>query len=149
MGQVVTGIVQTFDLGALDKALRDAGLAPARASVLSREYESDGPIGSDITVIDPGLDAVTSRGDGIITGGGGTGVPGLTSGSGQREFFREHGLADQISDLEIPDSVLDNYVEAVEAGRTIVVYYAEGEERAAAETAFNGLGYANVRTYGG
>ena len=45
--------------------------------------------------------------------------------------------------------MLDNYVEAVEAGRTIVVYYAQGEERAAAEGAFSALGYANVRTYGG
>jgi len=70
---------------------------------------------------------------GLMTGGGqGTGVPGVTSGVptpggyGIR-YFRNEALSDRLGDLEIPDDEVDNYVETLEAGRSVVAYFAKAD----------------------
>jgi hypothetical protein len=92
---------------------------------------------------------------GTLTGGleTGTGVPGLT-GSGVPGIGSEPGselgtgsIWEQLSDLEIPDDELENYADALDAGRSIVAYHAVTRDIAAVEGAFRSAGLANVRRF--
>jgi hypothetical protein len=111
LGLVVTGISQDGNIAALEKALGDAGLPLDSIQVI-------GPDDSD-THLAGGL-----ANSGIILGDMGTAVPG--SGlTGPRPFFRNESLSDRLNDFEIPDDEVDNYVEALQAGRSIVAYFAK------------------------
>jgi len=88
-----------------------------------------------------------------MTGGGqGTGVPGITSGVptaggyGTR-YFRNEGLADRLGDLEIPDDEVDNYVDALGAGRSVIAYFAKKESLAQVEIAFRATNLAKIKTF--
>jgi hypothetical protein len=90
-----------------------------------------------------------------MTGGGqGTGVPGVTSGVpsaggyGTR-YFRNETLSDRLGDLEIPDDEVDNYVDALQAGRTVVGYFAKPDTIAQVEAIFRGpdMGLVKIKTF--
>ena len=146
MGLVVTGISQDENISQIENALRRAGLS----------LEPLQTIGPD----DPDIDLVerpsTLRMDtGLITGDRGTGVPGLTGGSANRDplqqraaYFPTEGLRDRLEELEIPDSESDNYVEALQAGRSIVSYFAGKPENVGKlEEIFRTCGLAKVKTF--
>jgi hypothetical protein len=139
---VVTGISQDGDIRPVESALRAAGL-PLDAIQLIGPDDSTQGAASSMGLTNPGL----------MTGGGqGTGVPGVTSGVpsaggyGTR-YFRNEALSDRLGDLEIPDDQVDNYVDALQAGRSVVAYFAKPETLAQVETIFRGSGLARVRTY--
>jgi len=147
MHLVVTGISQNGDIKALEKALKDAGFSLDPIQII-------GPDDSD-----PNLSEVESRQridtELMIGGGQGTGVPGLSGG--HLEFgsqhtpapvFRNEDLSDRLGDFEIPDNELDNYLEALEAGRSIVAYFAHTEDRVpTVEQLFRANGLAKVKTF--
>jgi hypothetical protein len=141
---VVTGISQDGDTAALEAALKAGGLALNALEVI-------GPEASDEQVAG-GLAA-----SGILTGGGletGTGVPGLT-GSGIPGITSGPRLAgiggdslwDQLADLAIPDDEVENYVEALEAGRSLVAFHADSKSVAKVESIFTAAGLAKVKTF--
>lgn len=142
MGLVVTGISQNGDTTGLEAALQAAGLPLDPIQLIGPDDSTQGAA-SSMGLADPGL----------MTGGGqGTGVPGVTSGAptaggyGTR-YFRNEALSDRLGDLEIPDDEVDNYVDALQDGRSVVAYFAKAENIAQVESIFRASGLAKVKTF--
>jgi hypothetical protein len=142
VGLVVTGISQDGDTTALESALKAAGLPLDPIQLIGPDDSTQGAA-SSMGLADPGL----------MTGGGqGTGVPGITSGVptpggyGVR-YFRNEALSDRLGDLEIPDDEVENYVDALEAGRSVVAYFAKPENIAQVTDLFRASGLARVKTF--
>jgi hypothetical protein len=134
MALVVTGLSQDGDVGPLHKALVDAGLSTESLQVIgpddSTESLSHGLIGAD-----------------IITSDGGMGVPGITNSRRPTTFFRNETISDRLGDLEIPDSEIENYVEALERGKYVFAYFAHADNVEAIEAVFKNAALANVRRF--
>lgn len=142
MGLVVTGISQNGDIGALEDALKAAGLPLDPIQLVGPD---DSTQGSARGVIGQG---------GLMTGGigSGTGVPGITSGGptgggAGTSFFRNETLSDRLGDFEIPDDQMQNYIDALVAGRSVVAYFAKPATLAQAEAAFRASGLAKVKVF--
>jgi hypothetical protein len=142
VGLVVTGISQNGDITALEAALKAAGLPLDPIQVIGPDDSTAGAA-SSLGLANPGL----------MTGGGGTGVPGVTSGVptaggyGTRTF-RNETLSDRLGDLEIPDDEVDNYVDALQAGRTVVAYFAKPDNIAQVESIFRGpVNLVKIKTF--
>jgi hypothetical protein len=141
VGLVVTGISQNGDTKALEDALKAAGLPLDPIQLIGPD---DSTQGAARGVINPGY----------MTGGTGqgTGVPGITSGAptvggyGSR-YFRNETLGDRLGDLEIPDDEVGNYIEALQAGRSIVAYFAKPETLDKLTEIFRSSGLAKVKTF--
>jgi hypothetical protein len=88
---------------------------------------------------------------GIMGDAGGTGVPGLTSsdrpGLTVSSFAETEAMPDYLGSVAIPDDEVDNYNEAIEEGRAVVVYQPAGGDAGAAEAAFKAAGLKNVRAF--
>jgi hypothetical protein len=140
---MVTGISQDGNVDALTKALKTARIALDPLQTLGPGDVPAGLAGS--ALVDTGS----------LTGGleTGTGVPGLTGsgvpgiGGGQRSEVDGNSIWERLSDLEIPDDELENYADALEAGRSIVAYPALSGNVAAVASAFRAAGLANVRIF--
>jgi hypothetical protein len=143
VGLVVTGISQNGDTAALEAALKAAGLPLDPIQLIGPDDSTQGAA-SSMGLANPGL----------MTGGGqGTGVPGITTGTptaggyGTR-YFRNEALGDRLGDLEIPDDEVQNYVEALQAGRSVVAYFAKAENLAAVESIFRSVGgLVKIKTF--
>jgi hypothetical protein len=141
VGLVVTGISQNGDTTALEAGLKAAGLPLDPIQLIGPD---DSTQGSARGVINPGY----------FTGGTGqgTGVPGITSGVPTAggygsQYFRNETLSDRLGDLEIPDDELDNYIEALQAGRSIVAYFAKPETLDKVTELFRNGGLLKVKTF--
>lgn len=133
MSLVATGLSANGDITALKKALTQAGFDLGPLQLIgpddSREGLSRGMAGSE-----------------LLTSDTGTSLPGLNSLGGRR-YFRNESLPDRLGDLEIPDSEMDNYVEALERGRSVVAYFAHAETIDRVLDVFRESGLANVRRF--
>jgi hypothetical protein len=145
VGYIVTAIAADAGITAVRSALTAAGL-PLDALTLVEPGGADGGV----------VGAAGLAGASILTGGGletGTGVPGLTSShdpvipGGTADVFHSNALLDQLNELEIPDDEMENYVEAVESGRTVVAYFATADNAARVETLFHDSGLAKVKRF--
>ncbi len=144
MPNVVTGISQDGNVDALMQALKAARISLEPLQVLG-PHDADAP-GASVSRL---IDTATLTG-GLETG---TGVPGLT-GSGVPGVGVSPGpevggnsIWDRLSDLDIPDDELENYADALEAGRSIVAYPAPVAHVQAVEGAFQAAGLAKVRIF--
>ncbi len=151
MPNVVTGISQDGNIDALTSALTAAKLSLEPLETIEHA-EADVPLGSSLAtkLIDTA----------ILTGGGletGTGVPGLT-GSGvpgisgavheaDAGLIAGESIWERLADLEIPDDEVENYVEALEAGRSLVAYHATPDNLAHVEAAFRTAGLAKIKSF--
>jgi hypothetical protein len=132
---VVTGILQHGDIKALEVSLTDAGLPLDPIQLISGEDSTEGVARRQV-------------GPQIMTGDHAGHIPGINSSGGAGlSYFRNESLSDRLGDLEIPDSEVDNYVEALESGRSIVAYFAKPENLAQVETIFRDSGLARVKTF--
>ncbi len=134
MGLVVTGISQTGDISSLEDALRTVGLPLDRIQLISGEDSTESVARKQI-------------GPRLMTGDHAGYVPGINSSGSGISYFRNESLSDRLGDLEIPDSEVENYVEALEAGRSVVAYFARPESLAQIETIFRSCGFAKVKTF--
>jgi hypothetical protein len=135
VGLVVTGISQDGDIKSIEAALTAAGLKLDPIQLISGDDSTEGVARRQV-------------GTGLITGGGqGTGVPGINTDGPGLTYFRNESLSDRLGDLEIPDSEVDNYVEALEAGRSVVAYFAHEDTVAKVEEIFRAGGLAKVKTF--
>ena len=148
MPGVVTGISQNGDIAALEKALRDAGFSLDPIQVIGPD-DSEEPL----TEVESAQRIDTEL---MIGGGQGTGVPGISGG--HLEFgsphspapvFRNESLWDRLGDFEIPDNEIDNYLEALAAGRTVIAYFAHHtiDKVPKVEELFRANGLAKVKTF--
>jgi len=134
MSLVVTGLSQNGDIAGLHRALDEAGLPTDSLQVIGPDESTEGVARGII-------------GAELLTSDGGTGVPGINNNHRLMTFFRNESLPDRLGDLEIPESELDNYVEALERGRWIVAYFAHPDTADRVEEAFRGASLLNVRRF--
>lgn len=135
MGLVVTGISQNGDIKALEVSLKEAGLPLDPIQLISGEDSTEGVARRQI-------------GPRIMTGDHSGGfVPGINSSGDGLSYFRNESLSDRLGDLEIPDSEVDNYVEALESGRSVVAYFAKPDVIGTVEEVFRNAGLAKVKTF--
>jgi hypothetical protein len=141
---VVTGISQDGNTAALEQALKAAGLSLELLEVL-------GPDDADTQV---GGGSVAGTAGGALMGGleTGTGVPGLTGSgvpgiSSGAQALEGESLWDKLADLAIPDDEVENYAEALEAGRSIVAYHGDAKNVANVEGLFGSAGLTKVKTF--
>ena len=148
MGLVVTAISPGADTGGIEQALRAAALPLDSLTVFAAGEGLDDRADSGIRFVYTGADtARTILGRGSeITSFGGTEVPGLEV-SGGAEYFPEESISMQLSELEIPDGEVDNYVDAIESGHAVVAYLASQDNLTKVEEAFRSSGLRNVRTF--
>jgi hypothetical protein len=146
---VVTGISQDSDTTALERALAAAGLSLDVFEVIAPE-EADTLVTGAVSheVVDTGI----LTGGGLETGTGvpgltGKGVPGITSAPDDRYDVGSDSLWDKLSDLAIPDDEVENYAEALEAGRSIVAFHADSKNVGKVESIFVTAGLTKVKTF--
>jgi hypothetical protein len=137
MAFVVTGLSQSEDTSAVGAALRAAGLPLDPLQTVTPDDAADSLASSGVA------------GEELITSDRGTRVPGINpgSGGGPRRFFHSEDLADRLGDFGIPESELDNYLEALERGKTVVAYFAKADNTDKVSAAFASANLANVRTF--
>ena len=141
---IVTGISQDGNTDALETALTAAGVQLDAFEVIGPE-ESDAHVGGGTAE------------SGILTGGGletGTGVPGLTGGgipgitsAPRLGDMGGDSLWDKLADLAIPDDEVENYAEALEAGRSLVAFHGDSKNVAKVEALFAGAGLTKIKTF--
>jgi hypothetical protein len=134
MPRVVTGLSRDGDVKGVCHALTVAGLPTESLNVIGPEDSNEG--------LSRGI-----AGADIITSDGGTGVPGINNTRRSSSFFRNESLSDRLGDLAIPDTEMDNYVEALERGRSIVYYFAQPNTIDRIEEIFRGSELTNVRSF--
>jgi hypothetical protein len=142
---IVTGISQDGNITALEAALKTAGLALDAFDILGPE-DAPAPVPAgglvDTGILSGGLETGTG-----VPGLTGSGIPGITSGSLAAGMADGDSLWNRLSDLAIPDDEVDNYTEALEAGRSIVAYHASSANAAIVEDVFRSAGLRNVKTF--
>ena len=149
MPLVVTGISQNANPSAIEKALHDAGFSVEPLSVYVAGEAPEGHPDSGARFVYTGTDSIRDmlgRGSSGIYSTGAGNVPGLELDSSS-EYFQRETLEEELSELDIPDSELENYEEAIEAGRALFAYFARPETVGPVEGIFRDAGLANVRTY--
>jgi hypothetical protein len=150
VGLVVTGISQDGNIKKLEDALKNAGLPLDPIQVVEPD-DSDAHL-TDVQrddIVDTTLSLGGGQGTGVpgLSGGGGGGGGHMGLGTSHRAYFRNEALADRLGDFEIPDSEVENYVEALEAGRSVVAYFAHPETLAKVEEIFRASGLAKIKTF--
>ncbi len=133
MGLVVVAILRGEDPSALESALAGAGFPLAPLQVIQPDASTRGL-------------ARTVQGSDLLTGSG-VRVPGINDGASRLELFRNESLPDRLGDLEVPDSEVDNYLQALAAGNAIVAYFAKAEDVERVLEVFRGAGLARVTRY--
>jgi hypothetical protein len=138
MGLVVTGISPSSDIAALEGELTANGFSLEHIQVVEAGDDT-GPMAHGI---------VAARGGGGLETG--TGVPGLTSGNtsgANQTYFRDESLVERLGDFEIPDDEIQNYVDALAAGRSVVAFFAKDESIEQVEAIFRAAGLARVKRF--
>ena len=153
----VTGIAPTQDIAELEKMLGSVpNLDQANLSVITTANRSDRHDRSFLNFIHAGgpqLDAevvggpVASAGS-IMTGSGGTGVPGIGADSNSLGFLGHPYVVQRVGTLPIPEDEADNYNDALEEGRCVVAYKSVNADCASFEGAFKAAGLKHVKTFG-
>ena len=127
MGTVVVGIFTDQDaLKKLAEAMRVQGLDLLRLRIISNDTPSDDLASSGVQFFsgDAEPEAI-GDGEGIITGFGGTGVPGLTTSTPRYDIgMRAPSTDELLSELDIPERRMPDFEKALENGRSIAGYNA-------------------------
>jgi hypothetical protein len=139
VGAFVTGIASTLDVDVLEKTLGGmSGLDRTKFVVITTDEPSEDHDDSFINFVHATGD------DNMYLGDEGMLVPGLETSNlgylGHPHFVRHVGV------LPIPDDEVDNYNDAIDSGRAVVAYPADGNG-AAVEAAFKSGGLAHVKTF--
>jgi hypothetical protein len=131
---VVVAILRGENATALESALTAAGLELGPLQVIRPDESTQGL-------------ARTLSGSSLLTGSGTVRVPGINDQERRIELFRNESLPDRVGDLDIPDSEIDNYLQALEAGNSIVAYFAKAETAASIAEIFKAAGLARITRY--
>ena len=151
---IVVGIF-SGDQAALQAALSgQSAIDPTKVRVVTKSAPAQ-------TEDDPGWDFVQvyeaqehnslsdemTRGTGIMSDSGGTGVPGIGgSGASLTSLVGRGGGANYLAGIGIPDDEVDNFNSAISGGRSVVVYTIAGDA-GGASAALKSAGLLNIRTY--
>ncbi|MEO6835008.1 MAG: hypothetical protein ABI231_03760 [Candidatus Tumulicola sp.] len=153
---LVVGICTASDTAAIESALSAAAIDPSKVKVVRVAAAGDpSNESSDVDFVDVAasmesnsLSDDMTKGMGIMGDAGGTGVP-MGRRSGSLGSFNSRGGASKnyLSGFSIPSDEVDNYNDAIEAGRAVVAYSDAGEDADKIAAAFKVAGFRNVRIY--
>ncbi len=151
----VTGIVPTNDVSELEKILGGVpNIDHSKLSVITREAPTEEHDESFLNFIHPGqsisgddFGTLASMDTAIMTSGGGTGVPGLTSSGSGLDFLNDEYVQAEVGILPIPDDERANYNDALDEGRVVVAYQCSEADTNAVEAAMHQAGVNKIKTY--
>lgn len=150
--RLIVGIFPDSDGAAIESALIGARIDPGQATVVRRAGVSDDDSAPDLQFVDVVLEQEVNsysddmtKGMGIMGDGGGTGVPMGRDASASSFATRPSGPG-YFSNSGIPDDEVDNFNDAVNEGRAVVLYRGADDADATA-TALRTAGLRNVRVY--
>jgi hypothetical protein len=158
MACYVTGIAPTNDIAQLETVANAiAGIDHAKLTILTksdRTYEHESSFLNFIHTTEPYLDSdavgsLVSRGDSLLTGGTGTGVPGVGGANAQLTTSTNDRSPQHVGTLPIPEDEADNYNDAIEDGRAVLAYECDPSQQATLEDAFRKAGVNKVKTFVG
>ncbi|MBV9232824.1 MAG: hypothetical protein JO030_02170 [Candidatus Eremiobacteraeota bacterium] len=152
---LVVGIFPQSDPDALEQALSGAAVDLSKVKVVSSapsEDTEDSPIEFIDVIAEVEHDSFSddmTRGRGIMSDSGGTGVPGIGGHQATLGSFRSHESATRhyLSAYAIPSDEVANFDDAVANGRSVVLYPDAGADAEKVAAAFRAAGLRNVRSY--
>ncbi|HZZ65643.1 MAG TPA: hypothetical protein VFE17_09105 [Candidatus Baltobacteraceae bacterium] len=153
---LVTGIAQTSSPGHLEESLcANEAVDCDKIAVITKDSPTDEHeesvlqffhVGQDHATTDAAHEVITG-GEAILTNFGDPQVPNISADTRYVGFFAEPHIIDHLFDYAIPKDQVQNYNDAIEAGRSVVVYKAEPAEAPAVEQSFKDAGLKNVKTF--
>ncbi len=156
---LVTGIAQTSDPEQLeDKLCNQEPVDCDKLAVITKDEQTDEHEDSLINFLHVGQGHATTDADhevitgntAILTDFSAPQVPNMSADTRFIGFFAEPHIIDHLADWpEIPQDQVQNYNDAIEAGRSVVLYKADAGEASAVEQTFKDAGLANVKTFEG
>ena len=152
---LVTGIAQSSNPEHLETALENPPVNPEKVAVITKDAPTDLHHESMLTYMHVGQGHPTSDvqhevitgGESILTNFGDPQVPNISSDSRYVGFFAEPHIIDHLADYAIPQDQVQNYNDAIEMGRSVVVYKATPGEAPEVEQKFKDAGLKNVKTF--
>jgi rhodanese-related sulfurtransferase len=152
---LVTGISHTSDPEHLENALCKEPVDCDKMAVITKDEPTDTHHESVLTFLHVGQDHATSDvqheviagGESILTNFGDPQVPNISADNRYVGFFAEPHIIDHMADYAIPEDQVQNYNDAIEAGRSVVVYKATPGQAPEIEQTFKDAGLKNVKTF--
>lgn len=153
---LVTGIAQTSDPAQLENTIGShSAVDQNRLTVITKDSPTTAHRQSFLRFIHAGephpttdVDHDVITGDvAILTDAGGVNVPGISADTRYLGFFAHPHVIDHFSGWPIPEDEVQNYNDAIEAGRSVVTYKAQTSEVPDAEQAFRDAGLRHVKTF--
>jgi rhodanese-related sulfurtransferase len=152
---LVTGIAQSSSPEHLEDQLCKEPVNCDNLAVITKDSPTDQHHESVLTFMHVGQGHATSDVDhSVITGGeailtnySGPEIPNISSDNRYIGFFAEPHIIDHLAEYAIPEDQVQNYNDAIEAGRSVVVYKATPGEAPAVEQTFKDAGLKNVKTF--
>jgi hypothetical protein len=152
---LVVGILASADPKAIEETLREQQVDLSRVKVVTKSGPSKA---HDDSIIDfvhvaqamesNSLSDDMTKATGILSDSGGTSVPGIGgSGPSLGDFGRRSASHNYLGTLGIPSDEVENFNDAVEAGRSVVAYEGTNADAATVAAAFKAAGLKNVRSY--
>jgi hypothetical protein len=158
--RLIVGIYagETSDPKLLEGALTSQKIDATRVKVVTRsapsqERQDESPIDFVAVAEDMEVNSFSddmTHGVGIIADSGGTGVPGINDAPATTHGlvdFDTQGSRNYLGGFAIADDEVDNYNDAIEDGRAVVIVQAADGESAALEASFKAAGLKNVRAF--
>lgn len=152
---LVTGILATSDPKQIEAALASQNIDASKVRVVTKAAKS---VEHDESALDFIFVAESqdsndisddfTKGTGVMSDSGGTSVPGINrTGPTLSAIANSPGDSspNYLSDVAIPLDQKDNYNDAIDAGRSVLLY--NGEDAPTVATAFKAAGLRNVHTY--
>jgi hypothetical protein len=154
--RLVTGIAQSSDPVHLENALNKEPVDSDRLTVITKDEPTEEHVDSILNFMHVGQEHATSDvqhevivgNESILTNFGDPQVPNISSDNRYIGFFAEPHIIDHLANYAIPEDQVQNYNDAIEAGRSVVVYKAEPGEAPTVEQTFKDAGLKNVKTFG-
>lgn len=150
--RLIVGIFPGNDGAAIESALSSAKIDPGQATVVRKSGNADTDADSELTFVDVVLEEETNsyaddmtKGMGIMGDGGGTSVP-MGRDRSASDFSTRETDSGYFTNSGIPDDEVDNFNDAVNDGRAVVLFHAADDADATA-AALRAAGLRNVRVY--
>ncbi len=153
--KLVAGIAQSSNPGQLEDALCDTPSVNCdKLAVITKDSPTTEHEESIVTFMHVGQGHTTTDAPhDVITGSTGIltsldpQVPNISSDNRYIGFFAEPHIIDHLADWPIPQDQIQNYNDAIEAGRSVVTYKATPDEAPGVEQTFRDAGLRNVKTF--
>lgn len=153
---LVTGIAQTSNPEHLEDALCDKEAVDCeKIKVITKDTPTREHHESLLSYLHVGQEHPTTdtaheviAGDAaILTNWGDPQVPNISEDPRYIGFFAEPHIIDHLAEYAIPEDQVQNYNDAIDAGRSVVLYKAEPHEAPGVEQTFKDAGLKNVKTF--